>query len=322
VHRLGAGSFSYAVEPQWARLPPDMSMGDAAGVAVDENDNVYVFNRGEHPVIVLDRKGDFLRSWGGGTFKRPHGIDIGPDGCIYCTDDGDHTVRKFTPTGAVLLEIGLPGLAAPSMSGRPFNRCTHTALSPKGDIYVSDGYGNAHVHQFSPNGRRLRTWGGAGSEPGQFDVPHNICCDAHGWVYVADRENNRIQIFRPDGGFETLWAGLRRPSAMCLERGPGSHVFIGQLAPFLPVEQLRPDQGPRVSILTSQGEVAACLGADLPGVGATRFVAPHGIAVDSAGNIFLGEVTRAAWGHHFPGIQCPNDVTILRKLAKIRSGQL
>jgi DNA-binding beta-propeller fold protein YncE len=316
MRRLGVRPNSYALEPEWARLPPGLCIGDAAGVAVDQDDRVYIFNRSAHPMIVLDREGRFLRSWGQGIFTRPHGVDIGRDGYVYCTDDGDHTVRQFTPEGTLIWEMGVPGRSAEPMSGRPFNRCTHTALSPGGDIYVSDGYGNAHVHKFSADGTHLCTWGGRGSGPGQFDLPHNICCDAEGWVYVADRENNRVQIFDGDGRFETQWTGLQRPCAMCIQvRSPGQ-VFIGELAPFRPAAELDPRQGPRITILTRQGDIADQVGGERPGTAPTQFIAPHGIAVDSGGNIFLGEVAHAAWGHYFPHQPCPPVITTFRKLAK------
>src|SRR5690606_18239623 len=108
-----------------------------AGIAIDEKDRVYLFNRGEHPLIVLDRDGTYLNSWGEGQFTNPHGISLGPDGAVYLTDTEEHTVRKFTPDGKLLLQIGESRKPAEFMSGKPFCRCTHTALSPSGDIYVS-----------------------------------------------------------------------------------------------------------------------------------------------------------------------------------------
>ena len=137
-----------------------------------QRDQVYVFNRGEHPMIVFDRDGNFLRSWGEATFPRAHGLFIDADDTLYCTDDGGHFVRKCTTDGRVLLEIGVPGKPAPFMSGLPFHRCTHTALSPTGDIYVSDGYGNARVHKYSPDGKLLFSWGEPGTDPGQIGRAH------------------------------------------------------------------------------------------------------------------------------------------------------
>src|SRR5215510_4027358 len=135
---LGSGEHRYRVVEDWAKLPDGWSFQDVAAVAVDSKDQVYVFNRGEHPMMVFDRDGNFLRAWGEGVFHRAHGLDIDANDTLYCTDDGDHTVRKCTTAGRIELTIGVPGKPAPFMSGEPFHRCTHTALSPRGDIYVSD----------------------------------------------------------------------------------------------------------------------------------------------------------------------------------------
>ena len=315
--QLGTPPFSYIVEQDWAAAGTAPNVGDVAGIAVDANDNVYLFNRGDHPMIVLDRHGSVIRVWGQGVFTRPHGVHIGHDGHVYCTDDGDHTVRKFTVTGLALLEVGIAGRASKTMSGDPFNRCTHTALAPNGDIYVSDGYGNAHIHLYSAGGRHLRTWGGSGFEAGQFNLPHNICCDEDGWVYVADRENNRVQIFDGRGHFETQWTGLQRPCAMCIEPRRQGNLYIGELAPFCPFELLQSHQGPRVSVIGRSGRTAARLGAGGPGLSPTEFFAPHGIAVDSLGNIFLGEVPAATWRHYFPGRVAPVKFKSFRKLTKV-----
>ena len=156
---LGEGAFRYRVNRDWAKLPDGWSFHEVAAVGVDSNDNVFVFNRGAHPMTVFDRNGNFLRAWGEDIFSHAHGIQMAPDGTIYCTDDGDHTVRQLTPEGKVLMQLGVPGQASPFMSGLPFNRCTHTALSPSGDLYVSDGYGNARVHKYSPDGKLLLSWG-------------------------------------------------------------------------------------------------------------------------------------------------------------------
>jgi hypothetical protein len=133
---MGTGSYRYAVDGDWGRLPDGGALDDAAGGAVDRNDNVYVFNRGAHPMIVFDRQGNFLRAWGEDIFKHAHGLHIGPDDHLYCTDDGDHTVRKCTLDGKVVLTIGVPDQPAPYMSGLPFHKCTHTALSPRRALIV------------------------------------------------------------------------------------------------------------------------------------------------------------------------------------------
>lgn len=301
-------------DTSWGSLPPGWSYQEVAGVGVDSADHVYVFNRGEHPVIVFDRDGRFLRSWGEGIFAKPHGLHVGPDDMVYCTDEGDHTVRKFTPTGRLMLEIRVPNAPAPFMSGRPFNRCTHTALSPEGEIYVSDGYGNACVHKYSPDGRLLFSWGKPGIEPGSFNVAHNIVCDEAGIVYVADRENHRIQCFEGDGRYIEQWNNLHRPCALCATSGPDPRFIVGELGPSMPVNVRTPNLGLRVTILDRSGTIVERFGKGVPGRSSEHFLAPHGIAVDSRGDIYVGEVAAAAWPRYNPGIPQPDDLVLLRKL--------
>ena len=154
---LGSGKVTYEVSgEEWGELPEGWVYGDATSVAVDSHDNVFVFNRGGHPIIVYDNEGRFLRSWGEDIFSTPHGIAIGPDDSVYCADVGDHTVRKLTPEGEVLLTLGDPGNPAQAMSGKPLNLPTHVAVDPRnGEILVSDGYGNAKVHRYSPEGELM-----------------------------------------------------------------------------------------------------------------------------------------------------------------------
>ena len=227
---VGTGDYSYRIVEDWAKLPDGWSFKEVAAVGVDRNDNVYVFNRGEHPMMVFDRDGNFLRSWGEGQYPRAHGVHMGPDDSIYLTDDGGHFVRKCRlEDGKVLLELGVPGKPAPYMSGEPFHRCTHTALSPKGDIYVSDGYGNARVHKYSPDGKLLMSWGEPGTDPGQFNIVHNICTDADGWVYVADRENHRVQVFDGNGKYEAQWNNLHRPCGLYMPTRPSSGLLYRRI---------------------------------------------------------------------------------------------
>src|ERR671919_1091503 len=167
---LGTGEHRYRVVENWPKLPDGWEFRDVAAVAVDSKDRIYVFNRGQHPMLVFDRDGNFLRSWGEGLFLRAHGAFFAPDETLYLTDDADHTVRRCTLDGKVLMTLGIPGRPAPYMSQEPFHRCTHTALSPGGDIYVSDGYGNARVHKFAPDGRLLLSWGEPGTDAGQFNI--------------------------------------------------------------------------------------------------------------------------------------------------------
>lgn len=315
---LGSGDHRYRVVEDWAQLPDGWEMMDVAAVAVDGNDRVYIFNRGDHPMMVFEADGTFVKSWGEGVFSRPHGLHIGPDEMLYCTDDGDHTVRKCDTDGKVVLEIGIPGEPAPFMSGEPFHRCTHTALAPDGHIFVSDGYGNACVHKYDPNGRRVLTWGEPGTGPGQFNLVHNIVADDDGFVYVADRENHRVQVFNTEGKYEGQWNNLHRPCGLYMPRGKCPICFIGELGPGMPVNLAYKNLGPRLSIVDNEGNLLSRLGGeDGAGLNVGQFMAPHGLAVDSKGDIYVGEVSYTNWNTSHPGQEMPRPLRSLQKLERV-----
>jgi hypothetical protein len=316
---LGKGQYRYQVLDGWGELPPGMTYGEAAAVCIDSKDNVYVFTRGAHPVIVFDRDGKFLRSWGQDIgFTNAHGAAIGPDDMLYLTDDHGHTVRKCTPDGRLLMTIGTPKVPAPAFSGDPFNRCTHTALSPQGDIYVSDGYQNARVHKFSPDGKLRFSWGEPGTDPGQFNLVHNIACDDEGWVYVADRENHRVQVFDGNGKYQGQWNNLARPCGLYVARGKNPLGFIGELGPETAATLTKgvPNLGPRLSVVSAKGTILAHLGTQPIGEGPGQFIAPHGIAVDSRGDIYVAEVSRTLWRAMF-GKEPDHELRCFQKLARM-----
>jgi DNA-binding beta-propeller fold protein YncE len=297
----------------WGRLPEGWSFVEATSVAVDAKDNVHVFNRGEHPVIVFDREGKFLRSWGEGVFRRAHGITIGPDGTLWLTDDLHHTVRQFTPEGKLLLTLGDPDTPSALHGGKPFNRPTHVALCPKnGDIYVSDGYGNSRVHKYDPKGRLLFSWGEPGTDPGCFNIPHNIATDAEGLVYVADRENHRVQVFDAKGHYQYQINNLHRACAIYVDRANGGRIFVGELPSHLPVNAAVPNIGARVSVLTLKGDLLARVGGKFMGEGPGEFIAPHGIVMDSHGAFYVAEVAFTAKGRHE---NPPREIRSLQKFA-------
>ena len=315
---LGAGKHRYRVVENWAKLPDGWEFKDVAAVAVDSKDRVYCFNRGEHPMIVFDREGNFIRSWGEGTFPRAHGLHVDANDILYCTDDRGHVVRKCTTEGKVLLELGVPGQPSPYMSGTPFHRCTHTALSPRGDIYVSDGYGNARVHKFSPGGKLLKSWGEPGTDPGQFNIVHNIVTDPEGWVYVADRENHRVQVFDGNGRYETQWVNMHRPCALYCCRGKKPQFVIGELGPGMTVNRNHPNIGPRLSFVDAKGKLVARLGGENgPGLEPGKFIAPHGLAMDSRGDIYVGEVSYTEFPRLFPEQKIAWRMRSLQKLEKL-----
>ena len=250
---LGSGEHRYRVVENWAKLPEGWELKDVAAVAVDSRNRVFVFNRGEHPMILFDADGNFLSSWGEGTFPRAHGLHIDANDILYCTDDGGHFVR------------------------------------------------NARVHKYSPDGKLLLSWGEPGTDPGQFNIPHNIATDPEGWVYVADRENHRVQVFDGNGKYETQWVNMHRPCGLYCCGGSNPRFIIGELGPMGSVNRVHPNIGPRLSIVDGKGKLVARLGGEAgPGLETGKFIAPHGLAVDTRGDIYVGEVSYTEYPRLFP----------------------
>jgi DNA-binding beta-propeller fold protein YncE len=277
---VGAKSHRYEALRIWEQLPRGWNFGEVAGVATDSRDRVFVFNRGEHPVIVFDRGGGFLTSWGEGSIRRAHGIHIGPDDAVYLTDDLDHTVRKFTPDGKLLLTLG-------------------NCVASNGDIYVTDGYGNARVHKFAPDGRLLSSWGEPGDKPGQFNLPHGIAVDSDERVYVADRENSRIQVFTQGGELLAVWTDVARPMQVFIDKSDTVFVAeVGFRAGLFPWQTPPTDPvGARLSIFDRDGKLLTRWGGGADPTAVGDFFAPHDVWVDSRGDLYVGEVTLSAGGN-------------------------
>ena len=305
----------YEPDPDWGRASGALPLADVCDVGVDSQDNVYLFVRDPVPIRIFDRNGHFLGSWGEKAFVRPHGLAMGRGDTVFLTDEGSNRVRKYSRSGEMLLDIAAPDGGAPLMSGRPFNRCTHSTETADGDIYVSDGYGNARVHRFSAEGVLIGSWGESGCGPGQFNLPHNIGADAEGRIYVADRENHRIQIFDRDGRYLEQWNNLHRPCALHVEADGG--CWIGELGPGLRVNRRFPNLGCAVKHVDRSGAEAMRIGGDAPGAEPGRFVAPHGIAVDSRGDLYVAEVSHALWPSLYPDDPPPSDLPSLRKFRRV-----
>ena len=275
---VGSGKYTYELVEDWAKLPEGWTLGQTA-IVTDSEDRVYLFNRSEHPLIVLDKDGNFLTSWGEGVLTAAHGMFIDGDENIYLPVINSHVVLKYSSSGNLLMTLGAwdqpsdtgwSGNASDTVqrAAGPFHRPSDVAISPDGDLYISDGYGNSRVHRFSGDGELKFSWGTPGkTEPGEFHVPHGVWVHTDGKVFVADRENNRMQIFTPDGEFLTQWTGLSRPCDIYIDQD--ETVFVPELDAFM-------------SILSIDGTLLARW--DGPGgVGA------HAVWLDSRGDIYLNQ---------------------------------
>ena len=320
---IGPHKLEYEVLEGWEQLPEGWSFVEVAGVAVDSRDRVYVFGRGAHPIIVFDKDGKFLDAWGEDVFTNAHGIYIDKHDNVYCADNFDHTVRKFTTEGELLMTLGDTehpaetgfklGESPVQSAAGPFNMVTNAAVGPDGDLFISDGYGNARVHRFSAAGEWKASWGEPGSGPGQFNLPHSIVVDRSGRVFVADRENSRIQIFSGAGELLDIWTWVNRPDDLFIDSQ--ENLYIAELGWSLPVPETphyklmrQPPVGhdpiARVTICDLDGNIQARIGGPdpiLPG----NFIVPHGIWADSRGDLYVGEVVKTARAiEHFAPMTC------------------
>ncbi len=289
----------------WEKLPPGYVHKDVSGVATDSHNRVYVLTRMQARLIVFEPDGTFVQSWGEGLFtERTHGLTIGPDDCLYAVDDGNHTVRKFTPAGKEVLVIGsgVPAdtgydgktIASIKRGGPPFNRCTNVAVAPNGDLYVSDGYGNARVHRFNAEGKLVRSWGEPGTGPGQFHLPHSLRVTPDNRLLVADRENDRIQIFDLEGNYLDEWTHVQRPTDIYVDTE--GLVYVSELWWIVGQEsftrgKIKHDLPGRVTVLDLKGNVVlSWTSSDRCAWG--NLIAPHCLCVDRRGDLYVGEVSQ------------------------------
>lgn len=311
--QIGSGRFTYETEEGWAKFPEGYDFPDASGVTVDSKDNVYILNRGPHPVIVLDKDGNFVRSWGEGEFDaRAHGIHASPDDFIWTVNDSQHCIKKYTPEGKLVLVVGIENQAAEKWSGNPFNRPTNMAVSPNtGDVYVTDGYGNSRVHRYTSEGKHIVSWGAPGVDAGEFQVPHNVVIDKDENIYVTDRENYRLQVFDSNGNLKAIWQNIYRPQALCMDSE--GIVYVGEMLMDTELSDY-PLVGHRLNAYNLKGERLARIGDPMIGDGPTQFIAPHGFGVDSQGSLYVGEVSYTVYGRR---MDPPRTFRCFRKLRRV-----
>ena len=197
---------------------PGWEMGMVSWVAAGSEGLTYLLQRGPNadPVVVLDRDGRVVRSWGKGLYRTPHSIRVDPDGNVWTADAKSSMVIKYNSHGEKLMEISVGG--QPEDCRGLFCGTSDVAFGPDGRVFVSDGYRNARILEYSANGKRVREWGSAGDGPGQFRLPHSIAVDDD-VIYVADRENGRIQRFDLDGNFLGMWTQYGKTFGLHLEPG-------------------------------------------------------------------------------------------------------
>ena len=273
---LGSGNFKYEKVPEWPKMPKYWEFEAASDGAVNSKGEIYIFSRGKHPLTIWTKEGDFISSWGEGTFSaNPHGIYIAPNDNVWLVDRDFHIATEYTPGGQTLRTLGEKLAPSPSFQGLPFNMPSGLAISPSGELYVSDGYGGHRVHKFSADGELLLSWGKQGTGPGEFALLHNIWVDERERILICDRENDRIQLFNSDGDFLEEWTDLSSPGDVWIHE---DHIYCIE-------------QGPHggVSIWTLDGDVVSRWKIDEePGKGS--ITDGHGITVDSEGSIYVTEI--------------------------------
>jgi DNA-binding beta-propeller fold protein YncE len=263
----------HKVVKDWAHLPAGVNFGECSGVSVDQQDNVWVFHRGPSPVMQFDKNGKLLRKWGDGLIKSSHGIEADPEGNIWTVDVDAHVVLKLTQNGRVQMVIGRG--AGTDDSKDAFNRPTGIVFAPNGDFFVSDGYVNSRVVKFNREGDYVTHFGRKGTGDGEFNLVHDVALDASGRLYVADRTNERIQIFDQSGRFLGKWTNLGAPW--------GLHYASKENALYM-----ADGKNNRILKLNLDGQVQGVLGSYGRTQGKLDFA--HHIAVDSEGSVYVVEI--------------------------------
>jgi len=279
-----APELDYVVAPTAVTLPAGVTMGATASVAFDANGHLFVLTRGDKTFFEFNPDGSFIRSFGDKLFTRSHGLRIDRDGNLWATDVGGHIVVKMTRDGQPLLTIGTKGEAGEwneATGSHKLNQPNDVVIAGNGDVFVAQGHtpgaeGDARVLKFDKNGKFIKSWGGKGSGPGQFQVAHGVAIDPKGMLWVADRENQRIQVFDQNGTFvrEMKYKGL--PCSFDIGR-----QFVYMVNGF----------AGQVLKLDLNGKVLAAMGK--PGKGPGEFGEAHMIAVNAKDEIFVADSVNA-----------------------------
>jgi DNA-binding beta-propeller fold protein YncE len=288
---VGSGEHLFEANYDWAKLPEGWDAPMAA-VAVDSQDRVYGFNRGERGIIVFDKDGNYLSHWDGVDFVFPHAIYADPSDNIWIVDRDAGQILKYTTDGELLMAVGERGYRSDTGAdnsvyssngwsdvthgGEPFNLPAGVAVAEDGSVFVADGYANCRVHKFTADGDHVKSWGDPGSGPGQFNLPHGVWIDSAGQVLVADRENDRVQVFDQEGAYISQWPSeLIGPAVVWMD--PNGAAYVAE------------HNGGFLSVLDSDGNTLARWGGP-------EFRSCHGAAGDSDGNIYFVQPVKGMSG--------------------------
>ena len=275
-----APDLGYRPVPHGLQIPDGLEMGAPSSVVWTSRNQLVVFNRGPNPLMAFEADGTFVRAWGqGGEYIRPHGMRLDPDGNIWTTDVNGHTVRKMTLDGEVLLTIGTHGQAGDATDGL-LNEPTDLTINAAGEVFVLVGHGRGEPRlvKFDRTGKLMTSWGGPGTGPGKFDTPHSIVVDQAGLLYVADRQNRRVQIFDDEGTYIKEWAFKGLPCGLHLHNDQQMYLASGFAG-----EILRLDENGKALGRTGQ-----------PGKGLGEFGEAHYMTMAPNGDIWVADTVRPA----------------------------
>jgi sugar lactone lactonase YvrE len=261
------------------KLPDGVNFGACSGVALDSRGHIWVLNRSVHALIEFDGDGSHVRTLGHDLFSRPHGLRIDAEDNIWATDIGSHIVLKMSPRGRVLMVLGIKDFAGEwHQAGhlRAFNEPNDLAFGPAGEIFVTQGHGKgeSRVLKFDARGNFLKTWGGEGKAPGQFNVPHSIVIDGAGLLHIADRSNQRIQVFDADGNYVRESKHPGTPCGLCM-CGDRRHIMMAH------------GHAGRIMKLDLDGNVLGATGSQ--GKGPNQYGEAHFLALDAKEDIYVAD---------------------------------
>jgi peptidylamidoglycolate lyase len=292
-------SITYQLVKDWPKLPDSIQLGNPVGIGIDSHQNIFVFHRAgrkwpllgsmpssaiaSHTILLIDSKtGKLINSWGNHQFVMPHGLTVDKNDNVWVTDVGLHQVFKFTHEGKLLLKTGEAGVAGKDAAH--FNRPTDVAVAPDGSFYVSDGYRNSRVVKFDAQGKYLFEWGSKGNDKGQFNIPHGITLDEKMNVYVADRENNRVQVFDSSGHFLHQWAGNFGNICSVNYDTSSRKILAADDISFLKLKH----RGSDLFLFDTNGQVQTRFGRSGSYDGPTCWY--HDVTIDHEGNIYAGDI--------------------------------